>query len=305
MLFRNVCFHLISALTSYAFCQTYDESGTLVALAATKSSVFVLVDSAVTEGNRIDHDIARKMVDVGRASSCVLEGHLGYTPRNSTPQFGVAQALRAWTASHPEDEASEAMTALLTEMRKGSESEISYLNTQGKKFNRELGDTITTLRCGEFFRGVPLLVVGHTYLDLDFRVGTVIDTVNEVFDVGGFLKTYDFVGGGGLHQTFPISSFFDTPERASSLAALQIAYHSHSPSMWTNHAAMTVLSTIYGAVESQKVRANFPVAATVDGPNCVRLLTATGRFAPPFDAQDWFDKKYVIHIFQPRGRTNP
>jgi hypothetical protein len=111
----------------------------------------------------------RKMVDIGTHSACAINGDLG-SNRNG---YEVSAALRAWVAEHPTIEAHEAIKSLLEAAEAGWDSRhypVSLMPT-----NRKLNDVITTLTCGDFVDGHPVIVRGETFAKSDGFGGQVAD----------------------------------------------------------------------------------------------------------------------------------
>jgi hypothetical protein len=68
-------------------------------------------------------DPARKLVDIGKRSSCAVDGYLGPKERD------IADALREWSAVHPTINAAEGFTDLLA-VAKAAWDEHNYTYPQ-------------------------------------------------------------------------------------------------------------------------------------------------------------------------------
>jgi len=197
---------LISGLDAYGYG---DESGTLILIAHTKDAVILSVDSKVTSdygsvslsaelekhpdaGTRIASDAAknRKLIDVGRFSSCAISGFLGLPFGN----LDVATAMRRYAGEHPRVEADEAMNSLLLVAAQVWDTNIVGEGSLPK--NRQTNDLITSVWCGTISSGKPTVLHGETYVNANRKAywRRRDDYSPSGIYLAGELHTDDFIG---------------------------------------------------------------------------------------------------------------
>jgi hypothetical protein len=292
-----------------------DESGTLILIARTKTAIIVSVDSKITQGAGVPLDKlqsapinpARKLVDVGDRSACVLDSYLGIEGEESD----VAPALRRWIVSHPHVEADEALDNLST-------IAVSTWNIRGFKVveslprGRRPGSSITGLFCAGFAKGKLFIVGGHTEVNEDLSARWVPSPpLFESFYLKGVLDTdylYDFVTDpygfmprftpeglriytgliGAISQNDSARVAFDgwrNDKTQTKRCLLQnegsVTLQSQCSQLnWTELEAKNLFTAIFQSVEGQ-------VPDIVAQPNNVRLIRSCGRLATLVEAANW------------------
>jgi hypothetical protein len=137
-----------------------DESGTLVVLARTRTTVIVAVDSKIS---RHGHPINphRKLVDVGDRSSCAIDGNLGIEGERSD----IAPAMARWVRKHPHIEADVTLNDLLSA---AAEAYNSRHLRPGDVMPRKAGEQILQVSCGGFSPGWTYIIRGVVNLGQDY-----------------------------------------------------------------------------------------------------------------------------------------
>jgi hypothetical protein len=292
---------LLTAFSHPLWSQAADESGTLVMVARTASAIIVSVDSKITpldstakslEPRVTPVDGDRKLVDVGEHSSCALDGFLGANEAG----HDVSALMRSWVAAHPKAEAQEAINALLDaaagpwDLRHYTLAEIAV---QIK--HRKVGDPITTITCGEFVDGKPIIVVGETRVKANGLWDQVAEKTSPQEE-----KTVLYMGG-----IYDVESFFhlidersfrpesdpkfndgdrdvreDVRANTTATAALVKWFTAPSaPSAWTQTDVKDLFVPTFASVEKH-------FSDWVGTPNNIRILTACGRLEATVEG-DW------------------
>jgi hypothetical protein len=291
---------LLTAFSRPLWSQAADESGTLVIVARTANAVIVGVDSKITPHNPtaalpaipatlVSGD--RKLVNVGELSACALDGNLGANEVDRD----MSASLRLWTTAHPKTEAREAIDALLHAAAKAWDNHGYTLDDLAAQTPpRKLDSKITTLTCGEFFDGHPIILVGETVVKAGGPSGQHAETNTFEEEV----KTVLYMGGA-----FPTAHYFTTligaptflrgidgwetndSDRAvrqdigantTAMAALFKWYT--TPSTLTTADLKDLLVPTFASVEKH--------FSEVGTPNNVRILTAYGRSETTVEG-DW------------------
>jgi hypothetical protein len=292
-----------------------DESGTLILIARTKSAVIISVDSKITQSSAISLDKlqkmpinpARKLVDVGDKSACVLDGNLGIEGEESD----VAPALRSWVVNHPHVEADKALDNL-------SAIVVEAWNKRGFRvgdklpLDRKPGSLITRLVCAGFADRKFFIVEGHTEVNADISARWISSPPSfESFYLSGVLHTdslYSFVmdrGSSSLRFTPEVSEFYTTlvdavSQNDSAIAAFddwkkdktqtnicllqnagKITLQSQCSQLnWTELEVKNLFTTIFKSVEEQK-------SDIVACPNNARVIRSCGRLPTLVETISW------------------
>jgi hypothetical protein len=182
---------LTVALGAWAQRAQSDESGTLVMAGRTNQGIVISVDSEVQEGReKLDSrksiaaiDQTRKLVDLGKSSSCAMSGFIGLTATGNN----LARDIRGWVLQHPNTEISVgSMRDLLTigvESWNREHYPLAHLPQQ-----RKVGSEIPLFICGG--RGfTPGLIIGTTVVTQTGRatIGQVFPTATALY-AGGLLN---------------------------------------------------------------------------------------------------------------------
>jgi len=288
-----VCALLITLLTvpsQLAGSQpTSDESGTLVIVGRTADAVVVSVDSKIThtDPRPSANEGRRKLVDVGTHGACAILGFLGL---NSTEEFDVSAALRAWVSDHPRTEAREALGGLLAAAG-GAWDRAGYYRGALPAPQAKDG-SITTLICGDFVDGRPAILVGHTVVrwvgptrqHAESKLEPVAPTallicrgnIDEL--VLRELATNDQAHLRADEATFP--SLRDIAKDMSNdfgtTAALRSLYETK---VLSEANLQMLLKGTFAAVERHD--------PSVAGPNNVRVIRSCGRFDSRVESDPW------------------
>jgi hypothetical protein len=273
------------------------QSGTLVMVGKISDAVIVSVDSKltgviplppfVTPMTPIDAD--RKLVDIGTHSACAINGNLG-TNKNG---YDVSAALRAWVAENPTKEAYEAIESLLEATEVGWNSmhyPVSHMPN-----NRKLNEAITTLTCGDFVDGHPVIVRGETFAKSDGFGGQVADyrilpsERGDLLYVDGIIhptKNFEILmNPPNPHPQSNLINAHDLDELLLDLQskAIKTAFDewrkadndvhgvAGATSSWSKSSVQDLFIGVFSSIEHY-----FP--EHVGEPNQVRIITACGRF---------------------------
>jgi hypothetical protein len=288
------------------------ESGTLVMIARTKSAVIVSVDS------RIDTDAGflrppslwtdgtRKLVDVGERGACGLDGWIGDEKLDLAP----AVSLRTWAKNHPNEGPAVGIDNLL-KVSAATWNQLGAKPGEPLPKNRQVNSVITTLLCGDFVNGHPVIVRGETFVNPDFTAGFRIlpPGMGDVLYVDGTVGNrmfrvlltnppklelvldrrpdlpkdkYRKVRNDMLLNLPAMASFIatesggdhgqiDSPNEDGSNAYIE--------STWTQSSAQDLFRAFYKSVEQ-----NF---AEVGPPNNVRIITSCCRLSTTVEANPW------------------
>jgi hypothetical protein len=253
-----------------------------------QSSVVIGVDSKVSqnpsnerERQKLPVNPRRKLVDIGKFSACALDGNLGI---EGNDKLDVASAMRDWITKNPNAEIDTALGPLLL-------AAASAWN--GRRFNhtsklpndRRPGDPITTLTCGGWVKGRPIILRGRTVVNNDSSARTEIlnSFGSDVFYTDGVLNTQDFFRFSTnhssqnklyadvfskIHSDFAASLVFDTIGRGV------------APSQEVTASIKSLFGAIFGAVEED-------VPSYVGKPNQVRIISRCGRITDQVDSNVW------------------
>jgi hypothetical protein len=264
------------------------ESGTLIIAVRMKASVVIGVDSKVSqnpsnekERQKFPINSQRKLVDVGRFSACALDGNLGI---EGNSKLDVASAMRSWTTRNPNAEIDTALTPLLL-------AAASAWN--GRKFTqlsklpngRRPGDPITTLTCGGWIKGDPIILRGRTIVNGDSSagheilkpIGPDIFYIDGVFDTPYFFRSY-------MMNPPPDKLSADVFAKIRSDFAASLAFggisHGIVPAQEGTPSIKSLFGAIFSAVEQDAPN-------IVGKPNQIRVISRCGRVKDQVDSSEW------------------
>lgn len=285
--------------SAFAQSQLPDQSdhGTQVMAAKTETEAIIAVDSRIVvgTGNPLHPTEGlsqgeRKMIDVGSRSACALSAYFGTTGRFLTPDVDVAVYIRESLKKHPDDEAPEAMSAILNAIAEAWSVDLRQRGPgRGLPSGRKIGALITDVTCGTFRDGHPVIVRGHLEVGDDLLAVVKNDKaicgdrlyLNGVVDLRNFtgimvdrravvdpdLATLraEIVGDPEALRAFRYWGDYNCVLFPSSnTAAISL------PKEWDEVQVRSLFKGIYRAIET--------ASPYVAAPNQVRILTACGRF---------------------------
>ena len=288
------------------------ESGTLIMVARTNSSVIVSVDSRINTDNgflrapSLWTDGTRKLVDVGERGACALDGWIG----NEKLYLAPAASLRNWVKNHPNEGPAVGIDNLL-EVAAATWDQLGAKPGEPLPNNRQANSIITTLLCGDFVDGHPVIVRGETFVKPDFTAGyrRLPPDMGDVLYVDGVVGNRTFrelmMNPSKLELVLdqrpdlPADKYrmvrndmlLNLPAMASFIAAETVEGHlpnnsrnqrgatTYVESSWTQSRVQDLFRPFYRSVEQH--------FGDVGPPNNVRIVTSCGRLSTTVEADPW------------------
>jgi hypothetical protein len=308
-----IVFISFSAAKAQIVDEKSDESGTLVLVARTKTSVVVSVDSKITQSSEVSSYLRqkrpinprRKLIDVGDRSACALSGNLGIENEESD----VSISLRNWVFKHPHIEANKGLSGLLSAAAEAW-NRRKFKPSDPLPNRRKPGYPITNVFCGGFANGKIFIVRGRTVVDINSsaRFEDIPPYAGDLLYLEGVLATGVFLPivvdpkrhpnttpqDLKLHQDViqdirsnvgannALSAWYENSFQAEICRRQQGSEYAPNcpPPRWLISQVKDLFTALFESVERR-------VPIEVASPNNARVIEACGRFPTTVEAKHW------------------